>query len=125
MRGLVQLAVFVAFCLLLAACGGDDKSPHLVTPLPSSPGPAVARSTPGRAPDGPAWTVRAALPTPRAEVASAVLDGRIYIVAGVVASGDPSSVVEVYDPATDRWQRRANLPDVRDHAMAAVFGGKV
>jgi N-acetylneuraminic acid mutarotase len=54
-----------------------------------------------------------------------VLDGRVYVIAGFNAQGQSSTTVEVYDPAADRWERRASLPQGRDHAMAAAFGGKV
>ena len=39
--------------------------------------------------------------------------------------GSASDIVEVYDPAADRWQRVAPIPAARDHAMAAALGGKV
>ena len=71
------------------------------------------------------WSARAPLPTPRSEVASAVLDGKIYVIAGFVASGQSSNVVEVYDPLANAWSRKADLPEPRDHAMAAALGGKV
>jgi N-acetylneuraminic acid mutarotase len=71
------------------------------------------------------WGRKADLPTPRSEGASAVLDGRIYVIAGFDAAGNSTAVVEVYDPQSDAWQRRAELPEGRDHAMAAAFGGKV
>jgi N-acetylneuraminic acid mutarotase len=71
------------------------------------------------------WTQRSPLPTPRSEVASAVLDGKIYVIAGFSANGQSTAVNEVYDTATDRWERKASLPEGRDHAMAAALGGKV
>jgi N-acetylneuraminic acid mutarotase len=72
-----------------------------------------------------AWSQRAALPTPRSEVASAVLDGRIYVIAGFDAAGAGTTTVEVYHPQSDIWQRRRDLPEGRDHPMAAAFGGRV
>ncbi len=71
------------------------------------------------------WQQRAPLPTPRSEVASAVLDGRIYVIGGYIAQGSASTVVEVYDATADRWQRLGDLPAPRDHAMAAALDGRV
>src|SRR4051812_7100358 len=105
-----RILLLITLAVLLAACGGDDKSPHPATPLDPTT-PTLTQGTTGpRTPDGPEWSTRAVLPTPRAEVAGVVLDGRIYVIGGVEASGKSSNVVEVYDPAADRWQRRANLP---------------
>ena len=70
------------------------------------------------------WSQRAPLPTPRSEVASAVLDGRIYVIAGFLRRQQQRRR-RGYDVAADRWQRLAPLPEPRDHAMAAAFGGKV
>jgi N-acetylneuraminic acid mutarotase len=104
-----------------AACGGTSRleaTPSVIAnvqqefrPTPTLPG----RPGPMR------WSSRAPLPTPRSEVASAVLDGKIYVIGGFVASGQTSNVVEVYDPVADRWSRREPLPEARDHAMAAAM----
>jgi N-acetylneuraminic acid mutarotase len=124
MRVSKQVAALVSLALLLVSCGGDDKAPHPATPLATPVAPAPL-TTSGRSLDGAAWIALSSLPTPRAEVAGAVLDGHLYVIAGFEASGNSSNVVEVYDPASDRWQRRANLPEGRDHAMAATAGGKI
>ncbi|HEX9899108.1 MAG TPA: kelch repeat-containing protein, partial [Candidatus Methylomirabilis sp.] len=47
------------------------------------------------------WRRGGDAPTPRSEVAAAVLGGKIYIVGGF--GGGTGGLVEVYDPATDRW----------------------
>ncbi len=109
---------------LVLACGGGSKNdPRPVPNVQQEFRPTAAAGTP--APGALTWSTRAPLPTPRSEVASAVLDGKIYVIAGFVASGQSSNVVEVYDPAANRWERKANLPEARDHAMAAALGGKV
>src|SRR4051812_49097753 len=93
------MLTMVASTLLLASCGGEDKGPHAATPMAMTPVTEQPAGNVPRTPDAAAWAQRAALPTPRAEVASAVLDGRIYVIAGFEASGNSSSVVEVYDAA--------------------------
>ncbi|MBM4091423.1 MAG: DUF11 domain-containing protein [Planctomycetes bacterium] len=62
------------------------------------------------------WMVRASLPTPRQQVHAAVSNGRIYAIGGWVGfwpSGAPSAVVEEYDPTTNSWRARANMPTAR------------
>lgn len=71
------------------------------------------------------WTYGTPMPTPRAEVASAVIDGKIYVVGGFTESGQNSDVVEVYDPATDSWSNIEPMPERLDHAMAAAANGKL
>jgi len=76
------------------------------------------------------WMTGAPAPTARTEVAVAALDGLIYVVGGFEQSGSwmfrQSSVstrVEVYDPATNRWSSKPDLPIGLHHAGAAAFGG--
>lgn len=99
---------------VVLACSNDSK-----------PEPAFDTSSPSVPEVTGAWQQRAPLPTPRSEVASAVLDGRIYVIGGYIAQGSASSVVEAYDATADRWQRLSDLPAPRDHAMAAALNGKV
>src|SRR5438445_4140514 len=101
--------------LLLVACGHGDPAP-------------VRTATPGVA--ALTWKRIADIPTPRSEVAAAVLGGVIYIVGGFGGG----NVVETF--AADRWTVAARYPIAVDHAMAAavdvagtpglyVFGGNV
>lgn len=60
------------------------------------------------------WTRKADMPTARCAHAADVMNGKIYAVGGM--AGGPMttwaglSVVEVYDPATDTWTRKADVP---------------
>ena len=65
------------------------------------------------------------MPTPRAEVAVAELDGLLYVVGGFDQVGAPTATVEVYDPATDTRMAAAPLPRPRHHAAAAGLGGRL
>jgi N-acetylneuraminic acid mutarotase len=109
----VVLAAIFLYLTLKPLCSCEHEG---VSPTPAAASPDIIGAL--------TWTQKADLPTPRAEIASAVLDGRIYIAGGFEANGDNSNVVEAYDPASGRWQRLAPLPEARDHAMAAAFGGK-
>ena len=101
--------------LLLVACGHGDPAP-VRTPTPGAP--ALT------------WKRIADIPTPRSEVAAAVLGGVIYVVGGFGGG----NVVETF--AANRWSVAARYPIAVDHAMAAaaavagtpglyVFGGNV
>lgn len=61
--------------------------------------------------------------TARSEMPAAVLEDRIYVLGGL---GDGvSSVVERYDPMTDRWDEVAPLPEARHHLMAVASGDRL
>lgn len=86
-----------------------------------------------------AWRDGAPMPTPRGALAVAVVGGRIHAIGGNAPRGwdlpphehgtarsDGSvGTHEVYDPATDRWVRRAPMPTARNHLGAAVVGGRI
>src|SRR3989442_15359617 len=71
------------------------------------------------------WTPLAPMPTARQEVAAAALDGRIFVIGGFGANFEPVATVEVYDPATDRWEVRMPLPAPTHHLAAAAVGGRL
>ncbi len=73
------------------------------------------------------WTTGVNLNMPRSEVTSAILQGKIYVIGGLNATGKNIAVVEVYDPATNRWSNDTAppLPQPLDHTAAASFGGKL
>ena len=71
------------------------------------------------------WTLGAAKPVPVANVGGAVLDGRIYVPGGSVASGQVTDVVEVYDPKADRWEQAVRLPQPRAAYALVVHGDKL
>jgi hypothetical protein len=67
----------------------------------------------------------AELPVPRTEVASAVLDGRIVVVGGLTADGGASDRVDVFDPASNRWEQGPALPLGLHHSGMAALGDRV
>lgn len=99
---------------------GGGAGPAGVTDAPSTEAP-TATTVPPRPP---AWQARAAAPTARQEVASAVLDGRVWVIGGLAAAG-PSALVEIYDPEADRWAPGPPLPVALHHAAATVYRGEV
>lgn len=79
------------------------------------------------------WSAGAAMPQPRAEMAAAYWNGKIYLVAGGAsisssnppdATYPPQSQTWVYDPLANTWDTtRANLPDKVRGAAGAVIDG--
>ena len=64
------------------------------------------------------WTSAAPLPIPRNHLSSAVIGGRVYAIGGQQGHDESRrfrSELHVYDPATDTWTRRADLPVRRSH----------
>jgi N-acetylneuraminic acid mutarotase len=86
-----------------------------------------------------AWTRKADMPTPRNALSTAVVDGRVYAIGGwgydrpdggwesidPTATGQDFSTVEAYDPKTDTWVTRADMPTPRSHMTVSALGGKI
>ena len=77
------------------------------------------------------WTRLADMPTPRQEVATAVLGFEVFVLGGLNAQGQPLTTVEAYNPFANTWRPIAPLPIANDHLGAAVanhvlyaFGGR-
>lgn len=69
------------------------------------------------------WRARQAKPTPVRDVSAVVVGGQVYVPGGCDAAGRPLDVVEVYNPAADRWTTAPPLPRaVCGYALAALDG---
>ena len=95
-----------------------DVTTHLVHDL-DAPGDGW-RNLSGSAP----------FPDPRNHFGTAVLDGRIYAIGGQIGhdpcaatGGRPiqTAFAHAYDPATNAWQRLADLPWAQSHAEPSTF----
>jgi uncharacterized protein len=69
--------------------------------------------------DAGTWSRAAPMPTERAEVGAAAVNGKIYVVAAYSGATDAN---EAYDPSTDTWQELAPLPRGLNHVCAASVG---
>ena len=75
------------------------------------------------------WRVISELPTQRTGFATAVVDGKIYLIGGTPFKnrrgpyGLPT--VEVYDPKNNSWERVADMPTPRTSAETAVVNGTI
>jgi N-acetylneuraminic acid mutarotase len=94
----------------------------------AAPADAKAGSSPSNA--GAAWGAlewKTGAPSPFARVESpaAVIDGKLYLFGGFTDDLGASSQVDVYDPASDRWTRRKEMPTQVTHLNAARDGNSV
>jgi N-acetylneuraminic acid mutarotase len=75
------------------------------------------------------WTTKADMPSRRAHVAIDVVDGKIYVIGGIFGETPQDnralSAVEAYDPATDTWTRKADMPTARNGVGACVVDGRI
>ena len=79
------------------------------------------------------WVKKPDMPTLRTPFATAVVDGKIYLIGGtrievkngVFAGKAITGLVEVYDPLTSRWEKRADMPTARSVSTAVVVDSKI
>ncbi len=74
------------------------------------------------------WTQKADMPQARFALSTSVIDGKIYAIGGVVVSdmtGPAVSTVEEYDPATENWTTKADMPTARAYLSTCVVNGKI
>jgi len=70
------------------------------------------------------WFTVSNMPTARAGAAYVTLDGKIYVIGGVI-NHVTTNIVEVYDPSTDTWETKSSMPTARLLAGACVLNGKI
>ena len=77
------------------------------------------------------WTRKADMPTARTGFATSVVNGKVFAIGGNIQLergefGDLSaSTVEMYDPETDTWEQKANMPTARSGVSVSVVDGKI
>jgi N-acetylneuraminic acid mutarotase len=79
----------------------------------------------GRTQDGGTWQTRASMPLSRQELATGILNGKLYVLGGYYLGFMSTATVQVYDPTTDTWTFAHPLPYVVNHNAAAVAGGNL
>jgi len=70
------------------------------------------------------------MPTVRSGLSTSAVNGKIYAFGGSVATSNPfpalsPAPVEVYDPATDTWTTKADIPTPRNWLATSAVNGKI
>ncbi|MHC4508942.1 MAG: Kelch repeat-containing protein [Planctomycetota bacterium] len=74
------------------------------------------------------WTTKTRMPTARFCLATGVVDGKIYAIGGSTGPGTTSATrvaTEEYDPVTDIWTKKTDMPTGRWGLGACVVDGKI
>ena len=76
------------------------------------------------------WTTKSDMPTARQALSTSVVNGKIYAIGGgllepTFSSGKSLSTVEEYDPTTDTWTKKSDMPNKRGWHSAIVLDGKI
>ena len=95
-------------------------------------GAGRARTAEEYNPDNDTWTQKADMPTPVNNSFVAVIDGKIYVVGGSMnwagggagQAGNTQTVMQ-YDPTTDTWTQKADIPKQQNNSSIAAVGGKI
>ena len=71
------------------------------------------------------WTTGSPMPTAVGGYASAVVDGKVYVISGSVNESAMTNLSQIYDPKTDKWSFGAPIPmSVSAAAAGATTGNK-
>jgi hypothetical protein len=60
-----------------------------------------------------------------ADISGAVVGGLIYVPGGRLASGEPTNVLEAYDPLQDRWEKKTPVPIAISAYALASYEGRI
>ncbi|MDE0326866.1 MAG: sigma-70 family RNA polymerase sigma factor [Candidatus Poribacteria bacterium] len=82
------------------------------------------------------WERKADMPTARAGMSTLVVDGKIYAIGGGQGkkhrlrrgwghSGKLLPTIEMYDPVTDTWTQKADMPVPRSSNSTCIMDGKI
>ncbi len=69
------------------------------------------------------WTQKADMPTPLMQLATAVVNGKIYAIGGLNGGSRPT--VAEYDPQRNVWTNKADMPTPRGGIAASAVDGKI
>ena len=58
-------------------------------------------------------------------LSTSVVNGKIYAIGGITASDKVVSTVEEYNPATDKWEKKSDMPTARAMLSTSVVNGKI
>ncbi|MFH1716909.1 MAG: kelch repeat-containing protein [Planctomycetota bacterium] len=101
---------------------------YVIGGLTSQPGEIALSTVEEYDPVTDTWMRKADMPTVRCDMvgSSAVVDDKIYVIGGY-SGGDScgGTTVEEYDPVTDTWTRKADMPTRRWSLATCAMDGKI
>ncbi len=65
------------------------------------------------------------MPTARYNLSANSVDGKIYAIGGFHGNWAPYSVVEEYNPVTDTWTEKKDMPTPRGFSATSVVDGQI
>jgi len=77
------------------------------------------------------WAKKTDMPTARYGASAVAVNGKIYVIGGCPIGELPTfkdnvtSIVEEYDPATDKWTEKTGMPTSRMFLSASVVNGRI
>ncbi|HEX4143670.1 MAG TPA: kelch repeat-containing protein [Pirellulales bacterium] len=71
------------------------------------------------------WKAATPTPFPRVESPTVVVDGKLFLFGGFTDDLGASRQLDVYDPATDTWTRRKDMPTGVTHLNPAIDGNNI
>jgi N-acetylneuraminic acid mutarotase len=72
------------------------------------------------------WTALKSLPVPRYDVIGATtVQGKLYVAGGAASGNNCEKTLFVYDPATNSWTRKADMPSKGCHGVQANVLGQL
>ena len=92
---------------------------------PLGPAGPFGSPLPSDHPAAAGWREGPEAPFSRLEMATATLDGRIWIAGGLEPDGAVTDALSVYDPALGEWSEGPHLPAAVHHAALASDGSRL
>lgn len=71
------------------------------------------------------WVKLAPFPEASEEVYGVAAGGKLYVFGGLAPGWKPKGLVYEYDPATDKWTKKKNMPLPAHHSALAEANGKI
>jgi hypothetical protein len=71
------------------------------------------------------WSALPSMPQPREAAEAAFIDGKLYVIGGWNATGDPLNGVAIYDPNSQTWSSGATMPTGYAASGLAALNGKI
>ncbi len=71
------------------------------------------------------WSRSAAIPEPAEELYGIAAGGKFYVFGGLAPGWTPMGMVYEYDPDSDTWTKKKNMPLLSHHVALAELNGKI